>query len=94
MAQDLDPLLQLVGLQNADGELADASLSREELKDMALKIASAIARVACWFGGPQHLAGLPRIQTLSSPKLFRKLCVDRSTPCGARWHSRRPIDSG
>ena len=82
VAQDLDPLLQLVGLQNADGELAIDSLSRQELKDMALEIAVSIARVACWFGGPQHLAGLPRIQSLSSvaPKLFRKLCVDRSTP--------------
>ena len=74
VAHDVDPLLQLVGFQDHEGELLD-DLPRDELERKALERAASLAHIACWFGGPQHLAGCPRI-----PWGSQSLCVTRSTP--------------
>jgi hypothetical protein len=59
VAQHVSPLLQLVGLQNAQGDLVDATYATvpmELLEQIASEVASGLAHIACWFGGPQHLA--------------------------------------
>ena len=91
VAQNVSPLLQLVGLQNKRGELLDESLPMEKLEEMALETATLLAHIACWFGGPQHLGGLPRIplhfSLLPTLKEKKYLSMDYSTPvvhAGAR----------
>ena len=64
VAQHVSPLLQLVGLQNAQGDLVDATYATvpmELLEQIASEVASGLAHIACWFGGPQHLAGSPSL---------------------------------
>lgn len=64
VAQNVNPLLQLVGLQNAQGDLVDATYATvpmELLEQIASEVASGLAHIACWFGGPQHLAGSPNL---------------------------------
>ncbi|CAE7735955.1 CFAP45 [Symbiodinium sp. KB8] len=50
-------LLEIVGLV---GDPV-AAVPVPELETMALKVASSLASVACWFGGPGHLEGYPAI---------------------------------
>ena len=95
VAHHISPLLQLVGLQSKEGDLMHETLPLEQLEEIALQIAATVAQVACWFGGPQHLAGHPRIpwiwgQVLPAPTLFQNgmfLQMDYKTPvvhAGAR----------
>lgn len=87
VAQNVSPLLQLVGLQNEEGDLqVDASqhLPLEQLEQISLEIATALAHVACWFGGPQHIFGSPSIpwtfgHLLSAPR--GSFSVDMSGGC-------------
>ena len=95
VAHHTSPLLQLVGLQSKEGDLMDETLPLEQLEEIAMQIAATAAQVACWFGGPQHLAGHPRIpwiwgEVLPAPTLFQNgtfLQMDHKTPvvhAGAR----------
>lgn len=88
VAQNVSPLLQLVGLQNAQGDLVDATVPMEQLEQIALEVASGLAHIACWFGGPQHLAGSPSLpwkfgSVLPPPGPFNdemRLRIHQSTP--------------
>ena len=88
VAQNVSPLLQLVGLQNTQGELVDETVPVEKLEQIALEIATALAHIACWFGGPHHLAGFPRVpwqwvDVLPAPDFVQNgayLTMDHSTP--------------
>ncbi|CAE7412535.1 CFAP45 [Symbiodinium sp. CCMP2456] len=63
-------LLEIVGLV---GDPFDA-VPVPELETMALKVASRLASVACWFGGPGHLEGYPTVpwpfETVAAPAQF------------------------
>lgn len=63
VAQNVSPLLQLVGLQKAQGDLVDAyaTVPMELLEQIALEVASGLAHIACWFGDPQHIGGSPSL---------------------------------
>ena len=64
VAQNVSPLLQLVGLQDAQGDLVDATYATvpmEQLEQIALEVASNLAHIACWFGDHQHLGGSPSL---------------------------------
>ena len=63
VAQNVSPLLQLVGLQNAQGDLGEAyaTVPMEVLEQIALEVAFGLTHIACWFGGPQHIAGSPSL---------------------------------
>lgn len=91
VAQNVSPLLQLVGLQNAQGDPVDgtvASVALEQLEQIALEVATTLAHIACWFGSPQHLAGHPSIpwkfgNVLPAPPCFNDemhLRIHPSTP--------------
>lgn len=88
VAQNVSPLLQLVGLQNAQGDPVDGTVALEQLEQIALEVATTLAHIACWFGSPQHLAGHPSIpwkfgNVLPAPPCFNDemhLRIHPSTP--------------
>mmetsp|Transcript_63861 Transcript_63861/g.113947 ORF Transcript_63861/g.113947 Transcript_63861/m.113947 type:complete len:295 (+) Transcript_63861:60-944(+) len=45
-----DPLLQLVGFQDAEGNHLNSELSFEDRERIAIDVASTIVKKACWFG--------------------------------------------
>ncbi|CAE7697841.1 CCDC19 [Symbiodinium sp. CCMP2456] len=64
-------LLEIVGLV---GDPV-AAVPVPALETMALKVASVLAGIACWFGGPGHLCGHPSIpwpfeETVAAPPQF------------------------
>ncbi|CAJ1335546.1 unnamed protein product [Effrenium voratum] len=85
VALNINPLLQLVGLQSASGDMADERLPVAKLEHRALLIAEALAKTAaCCYGGPFHLGGKPRIHWLWEDVLplsgKRALTLEDSTP--------------
>ena len=61
VAQNVNPLLQLVGLQTLKGELVNETVSMLQLEQIALDVATSLAHTACWFGTSQHIGGSPTI---------------------------------
>ncbi|CAE7458380.1 CCDC19 [Symbiodinium natans] len=61
VAVSLSPVLQMLRLQDATGNLVNPTVPQEQQEEIAVKVARQLTSTACWFGGPGHLEGYPRI---------------------------------
>ena len=80
VAETVDPLLEMLELQDADGTLAWDNL--QELHMAALTAEQRLVEVACGIGAPGHLCGMPLLEwpdkTVPPPPMF---CEDGPRYC-------------
>ena len=83
VAQNVSPLLQLLGLQNAQGDVDQTyqTVPIKQLEQAALEGATMLARTACWFGTASHIGGSSWI-----PWKNGRLTVEGSTAVIPRGH--------
>mmetsp|Transcript_55458 Transcript_55458/g.104168 ORF Transcript_55458/g.104168 Transcript_55458/m.104168 type:complete len:261 (+) Transcript_55458:59-841(+) len=61
VALTMSPLLQMVGLEDKEGNPFNPSVPLEDVETVALEVAKSVAKIGCWFGGPGHLEGCPTV---------------------------------